>query len=414
MRVVFLLGAGVSFDLLPLSRELTEMVRTAKAPDGREVHRFSDSTYGLANPFEGDNLGQEHVRRVTAFLDWLANRLPQKSRDYEALFFACRQIHDALTDEMENALLEPFLAECERQVLALPPRPLGHGSNPEELSQEALNYIGAIVLDALSPSRQHPIDAGRLKQGYRPLLDACGDAEVDRLDLVTLNHDTLLEKGLRDAGATVEDGFHRAKTGWRMFNGRRARVQFWRGFRGRTRGRVRLVKLHGSIDWWRLRPVGGDWSDETVARADSYPQRLRDATGAEWETPENSPVMLVGTFNKILDYTRPFHLQQYAVMRRALLMSDALVIAGYSFRDKAVNGMITDWYYAKARSSRPLVSRPLVVIGPDCCSEEAPETARGAIANKWAGWHKGRRMTVMTARFSDTEWDSIKRRLAPN
>jgi hypothetical protein len=62
---------------------------------------------------------------------------------------------------------------------------------------------------------------------------------------------------------------------------------------------------------------------------------------------------LVGTFNKVMDYTRPFHLQHYAVMRRALLMSTALVIAGYSFRDKAVNGLITDWYYS--RGARPLV-----------------------------------------------------------
>jgi hypothetical protein len=162
-----------------------------------------------------------------------------------------------------------------------------------------------------------------------------------------------------------------------------------------------------------MRPFGGDWSEEVVARSDCYPQRLRDSAGAEWETPDFSPLMLVGTFNKILDYTRPFHLQQYAVMRRALLMSDALVIAGYSFRDKAVNGMITDWYYAKARGSVPLGRRPLVVIDPHGRSDTPPETARGAIANKWLNWNEKERLTVIPARFSDTDWRSIKDGLRP-
>src|SRR2546426_6353884 len=43
-------------------------------------------------------------------------------------------------------------------------------------------------------------------------------------------------------------------------------------------------------DWWRLRPVDGDWSDEMVARVDSYPQRLRDPAGSEWVAPDYSPV----------------------------------------------------------------------------------------------------------------------------
>ena len=110
----------------------------------------------------------------------------------------------------------------------------------------------------------------------------------------------------------------------------------------------------------------------------------------------------MGTFNKVLDYTRPFHLQHYVVMRRALLMSNVLVIAGYSFRDKAVNGLVIDWYLSKG-------PRRLVVIGPGLRPDQPPPAARPAIARKWVSWCSSGRVSVRAARFAEVDWGSINR-----
>lgn len=76
MRIVFLTGAGVSFDLLPLSKTLDQVIRTGLAGDGREACRLSDTTYGLVPRSFADSIGRQHVARVTKFLYWLTIRLP--------------------------------------------------------------------------------------------------------------------------------------------------------------------------------------------------------------------------------------------------------------------------------------------------------------------------------------------------
>jgi len=122
VHVVFLLGAGISRDLLPLSTKLTEITSAATTPDGREVVRHTDGTYFLATSHDTFAIGRPCVQRVTSFLTWLRDRFPEEDLDYEGLYFACQQIHDALTGEVENPLLQPFLSECEQRMTVLAPR----------------------------------------------------------------------------------------------------------------------------------------------------------------------------------------------------------------------------------------------------------------------------------------------------
>ena len=254
MHVVFLLGAGISRDLLPLTTKLTETTLAGSTPDGREVVRNSDRTYFLATPHDAFAFGRPCVQRVFSFLTWLKNRFPEEDLDYEGLYFACQQIHDALTGEVENPLLQPFLGECEQQATVLnrdPSDPRRGSAKLAELATEAMNYIAGVVSDALTPGQSSdPAFRDQVRKAHRSLIEACGDEAVRRLDVITLNHDTLLESGFKTAGIGVEDGFGWPRRGFRFSGSEAAQVQFWRGFR-RGRGRVRLVKLHGSVDWWR-------------------------------------------------------------------------------------------------------------------------------------------------------------------
>ena len=181
-------------------------------------------------------------------------------------------------------------------------------------------------------------------------------------------------------------------------------MEEWRGFKWR-RGRVRLIKLHGSVDWWRARR-GTSEVDVYVRLTGDDPTGIDSspvaARGSHWVVPDASPEILVGTYNKILDYTRPFHLDSLVVFRRALMATRTVVVSGYSFRDKGVNTLLIDW--CNKRSKR----RRLVVVDPNLVCDTPPDTARGAIEKHWRQWVRDGRLRPVKARFDECAWPSLR------
>jgi hypothetical protein len=219
----------------------------------------------------------------------------------------------------------------------------------------------------------------------------CLTAQEGYRDVVTLNHDTLLERTFRENGIEVEDGFgddRDAPVG----------VPVWVGYAlEKPVPRVRLVKLHGSIDWWTIAPP--EKGSDIVARVEE-PFRLVDHTGTLWDTPDARPRMLIGTTNKMLDYVRPLNIDRLAVFRRSLLRCHGVVVSGYSFRDKGVNGLLADWCWRR--------SGQLVVVAPGVTSAAPPDTARGAIRRAWAHMFSNGRLLALDATFAESEWGSIR------
>ena len=127
MNILFLLGAGISKDALPLAHDLGGTVLTRRASDGRLFFRHSDSRYYLGSRDDACHDWQRWTARVVAFLDFMRDRLGYPEWDYEGLYFACQQVHDVI-DEYENPLLEPFIEECAEWV---------EGAWPDESRLEA-------------------------------------------------------------------------------------------------------------------------------------------------------------------------------------------------------------------------------------------------------------------------------------
>lgn len=84
-----------------------------------------------------------------------------------------------------------------------------------------------------------------------PLVDAIYDSEIDRVTIVTLNHDLLLERLLEQLLGEDEnglvDGFERVECGVRRYN---PELLF------DVSADVTLIKPHGSINWYRDRAKG--------------------------------------------------------------------------------------------------------------------------------------------------------------
>jgi hypothetical protein len=331
-------------------------------------------------------------------LNWLRIWLPEDQQHYEALYFACQQVHDEVTGEYDNPILRPFIELCIEQLPTCWGRdsPAGPGptltpvSKVNFLTREATNYIAGVVEAALRAGDRAPTKLGQL---HGPLLDACADPSVRSVDVITLNHDTLLERSFIQAGVPVEDGFRPS----RIFPG----LNQWTGYRASERPRVRLVKLHGSVDWWEVARQNGS-RRPLLVQADLPPERLRDRRGRIWDRVRRANI-LVGTSNKLLDYLRPGNLVRLAVFRKALMNSDALVVGGYSFRDKGVNSLLVHW----ARGARRMV-----VVSPGLEGHAPPSTARRAVAKEWPRWIGTGILAPVASSFSAASWASLRKRLA--
>ena len=62
---------------------------------------------------------------------------------------------------------------------------------------------------------------------------------------------------------------------------------------------------------------------------------------------ESMPLLLIGTFNKVAEYSRGIFLDLHHRFRSTLREADRLVVCGYSFGDKGINTAVIEWYYAK-------------------------------------------------------------------
>jgi hypothetical protein len=128
MNVLFLLGAGISKDALPLAHDLGGTVFSRRTVDGRVFFRHSGGRYYLGTAGDASCDWQRWTGRVVAFLHFLRERLAYDEWNYEGLYFACQQIHDTV-HEYENPLLEPFVQECAEWV---------EGAWPDQSSLEEL------------------------------------------------------------------------------------------------------------------------------------------------------------------------------------------------------------------------------------------------------------------------------------
>lgn len=115
------------------------------------------------------------------------------------------------------------------------------------------------------------------------------------------------------------------------------------------------------------------------------------------------PLILTGTFNKILQYGSGIYADQHARFHAALSQADALVVIGYGFRDKAINSRIVAW------AERP-GSRHMVVV--HARPEGFATSARGAIRNRWRAWQERGLLSFVVEQLTPaTAWESIDSQL---
>lgn len=348
-RLVFLLGSGVSRAArMPSMSEITDVVNSG-IRDGRPYKKGTDERY-YNSPAIID-MKPDAFASVLAFIreiQRLCSKYFRREVSYEDTAYVVWQINDEQSGNYENPALVPLIRLFHRRF---------PGTRLPELAREAQTYIHCVVEDMLSKA---PAGLGHVPC----LVDACRSGELDNVDVFTLNHDTLLEQEFAAANIGFTDGFE-LKT---------ESCDYWdtTAFTCGSR-KVRLGKLHGSVDWHVYRPDSSNRIRQMIGKAkgcDSW--HTCDLSGnLQWPIVSES-AMLIGSFNKILEYTGGVFADLFCTFRSSLRDTRHLVVSGYGFRDKAVNHSIIEWLHSSP-------DRKLLVAHEDHLTYK--QSARIAIRN---------------------------------
>jgi hypothetical protein len=255
-NIAFLLGSGISLKAgIPCTREITNVVL------GGEDDGFSSINKFLLRI-------KKEVDDYYLFHGW------GHDTTYEDLYSIISQLKDGERGEYDNPVI---LALAEKILIDFPEVRAGKGHHTIQngtlwhLCEESMNYIKCVVTRELS-TRKEDINYLNI------FSDVLGSKFVDEMKIFTLNHDTLVEEYLTQKGIDFVDGF--------KFDGKRY-VWDELNYDLPAKNELKLLKLHGSINWFY------DTQDRKIIRT-PLPDDITDL-----ECPE----ILVGTINKILDYS---------------------------------------------------------------------------------------------------------------
>lgn len=375
--VMFLLGSGSSIPGgFPSTSEITSQIFA-----GSNIVRHTDSRYYLKedplNEIE-KHWTEDYLPNVLTLLKSIQELMESYDKDeplnYEILYYFLQQLYDYESGDYLNMALYPFIEQVKKKM----PR----GSRAIDLFREAENYIRHTVWRMLQKTSTDN------HSHLNFLSDAINDQDMALVNMATLNHDGLIEKNLAENKVHFQDGFSSSDNG----------VRYWVNNFGE---RNNLLKIHGSVDWFTLHPDDGDWFDDKVGIVlDGDIDHPRSPGGQlMMSLPEKEPYILVGTFNKIYEYTEGILSSIYYQFRNLLNKSKCLVITGYSFGDKGINTAIIEWLYSDRQNK-------IIIIHPNM-DNLLRNAARSAITKSYTGMAKKNFINIPKY-IQESSWKEIK------
>jgi hypothetical protein len=376
--ISFLCGSGISVGAeMPGVEELTRQVLS-----GENLIRYAgtfavvDDSSRYLERVKDDDETLQFVRRLHQLAEAFYSRFDDgRIIDYEEIAYLAAQLDDCLMFNYENAALLPLIEQLSSEV--------GGDERLRELSSDAVELVSGVVWSRLRRA------AARVDH-LASITGACKAAVAadDSVGLISLNHDTVLEQALRQAGVRFKDGFTEPASD---------EIDAWNNDFDAP---VSLYKLHGSVNWYRL------WLDDrqTVVRTDAAdPYHLKDAAGERLDFPaEARGQFLAGTFNKIFAYQSPVFFEQHIGAYEALRRSSTLIVIGYGFRDKAINTRVIDWLSnSEAR---------LIIVHRD--PESAVKGGRPALRHAVARAATQGQVATIEKWVEDASWEEIATDLA--
>lgn len=306
--------------------------------------------------------------------------------NYESIYYFVWQLWSCSNGEYDNPAVFKFYKEVRNRFISELNKLDGDFFNNKDFTdflEKVLRYIEDIISKKLGI---------KLKENcnyLKAIQEANRDNKIEKIEIFSLNHDTLIEQYLDLKKIEYCDGF--------IKNDLNIRVWDQRSFNN-SDFKINLYKLHGSINWFQFsREDEGRWF------VGSVPIYIKDIDHIKG--PNNSilyrinrHLVLIGTFNKMFEYLTDIFIELHYRFFKMLLDSDCLVISGYSFNDKGVN-------YNIRRFAKSSYDKKIIIINPD--PKELRRNARGMIDNNWDSWILAKQMEIIRKKFEETQFNDI-------
>jgi hypothetical protein len=318
-RPLVLLGAGASVEAgVPATFDMTEKLVAAISErfEHSQITNALNFVCGALIAYDSARGKSVYtgldVERVFAAIELLAERNELEVTPFVASWHPAVDAWDRVGPEpyfdenLAAALREPQRGESARLIERLieSKTRAGRGWNYSYLAKEMIVELREI----LTP----PYDS----LGYlKPLLNMARAG--DGVTIATLNYDRTIESACKEASIPVDTGI-----------GHWIESQKWSWA---TNG-VRLLKLHGSIDW--------HW-ERSEYEVGEMPMRTVRQSFDEPMSEDDQPVLVFGLRNK-LSPDGPF-LSLLREFEDKLADCQHLIIVGYSFRDEHINEIVRRW-----------------------------------------------------------------------
>lgn len=346
-QVAFLFGSGISFpSQMPSVSQITDAALDEEwhlSADGRFMRgpNPSNHDHDVVTPVVKAFLSS--VRDCAAdYLSDLARPDASRKPHYEDLFSLTEQVLRCETDHTPNLAVAEFLRKLRQRTASL-----YCGFNGDSvggvgfvgLAISACNFLHWVVHDKLQTG-------DKTRRGLELISKVA--SVVDSLDIFTLNHDLLIEQQLKADGIDdVESGFDDHSQG--KFAAYRPG---WWEDTSQPRKKVRLIKLHGSLNYWRYEFENGA---TRYAMPDGDAFHTKDHNGKLVMPSEWKAAFLSGTVVKELHYGGELWSELFASFRSLLASHTHLICCGYGFGDAGINQRLINWVYARADRANRLV-----------------------------------------------------------
>lgn len=341
------LGSGISFP-----SELPNVNQITVSLLNDEWFNHSDLTFVRGEHPSEYFRKQNFVPRLQLFLkilkefsDSFYQKRNQNSASYEDLFYLCKQIDDHESGEVDNPGLIPFIDFLNSKIVDIcKPIP----SKPEfkidlkVLANRSCDFIQNVVWNSLSTNKE-PV-------GMELIVELAKLNRIDKLDIVTLNHDLLLEKLLSNNDLPFIDGFDSPDGEVRYFNP----VLY------SNNNKINFYKLHGSINWYRFR----NYDKKRNITMDRYGMAIgndlwhtKDSTGNMLDIIDIHPIFLTGSYNKLSSYNFGIFRFLNCKFDEAIANHNIIIMSGYGWNDKGVNGRLMQWIKSSLKNKIVLLHR---------------------------------------------------------
>jgi NAD-dependent SIR2 family protein deacetylase len=357
MKLLMLLGSGISLSSgIPDVKNITNSILEG------DWWRYTGATGPYCkgpSPQQPVCSGYQFVRSakrlmkvVKTYADQYLLLKRRSAANYEDIACLIQQIYDEEWGEIDNPAVSDFVckvkSDYETSILEdFESGKLDEGESKEdkefffdpvnqqrnfkEISRETLNFIRYAVASCIA-------DQESRRTGLDLISDLAKDDKIERLDIFTLNHDCLVEQQLQDESVKFSDGFADRDGTIRFYDPR---------LYDRTEPKTRIFKLHGSVDWLYLRDFE---CNQNISRYGIYSpdgeDSLTDSSGNKWERCPKTPVILAGTYTKMLEYGFGIVAEMHYRFHQALQEHDCMVMSGYGWNDRGINGRLIEWLYS--------------------------------------------------------------------